>query len=305
MNRKILSATASLACLASAVPALAGDWNNGAGSLKDRGQAAVPVPAPTLVPDGPSGWYLRLDGGIGRESNHGATERGLVYGAGNTIDSYSGTGAGFGSSPGWFSDGFDTKVSYGAGVGYSWSRNWRSDLTLERRAGNSEYRMRGTYQYDNNVVNTAVPAVPLYVPPVSLGGTPQRIDGTTTDTTSLKSGSLLLNTYYDWKNASRLTPYIGLGVGLSYLDIDRTHATSDTVCDPTTVPIPCAATAAHRSFTGHGSDTKLVWTATAHAGFSYAFTDVTSLDINYRLLYMPGTAVDMTVNGQQSRVSLN
>ena len=202
MNRKILSASAGLACLAaSALPAFAGDWNNGAGSIKDRGLAAVPVPAPNLVPDGPSGWYLRLDAGLGRENNHGAKETGIVYGAGNGVDSYSDSGAGFGSSSGWFNHGFDTNANYGAGVGYIWGHNWRTDVTIDRRSS-TEYRLRGTYQYNNNVINTAVPATPLYVPPASLGGLPQRIDGVTNDATQMKSGVLMLNSYYDWKNRS-------------------------------------------------------------------------------------------------------
>jgi len=301
MNRKILSASAGLACLAaSALPALAGDWNNGAGSIKDRGQAAVPVPAPHLVPDGPSGWYLRIDAGLGRESNHGAKESGIVYGAGNGVDSYSASGAGFGSSSGWFGNGFDTNANYGAGVGYIWGHSWRTDVTIDRRSS-TEYKMRGTYQYNNNVVNPVAPFSPLYIAPV-----PQtRIDGVSNDATELKSGVLMLNSYYDWKNRSAVTPYIGLGIGLAYLDLDRMHTTSDTSCDTTQVPIPCATRSPHSSFSGSGSDTKILWAAAAHAGFSYAFSQVTSLDINYRLLYIPGTNMDMTVNGAQSRVTLN
>lgn len=298
MNRMILSATAGLACLAaSAMPGLAGDWNNGAGSIKDRGQAAVPVPAPILVPDGPSGWYLRLDVGLGREGNHGAKESGISYGAGSSADSFSTNGAGFGSSSGWFNNGFDTNINYSGGVGYIWGHNWRSDVTLDRRSS-TEYKMRGTYQYINNTY------VPASAPPIYVATPTQRIDGTSSDVTSMKSGVLMANTYYDWKNRSAITPYIGLGVGLAYLDMDRMHTTSDTVCDPT-VAFACATPGAHSSFSGSGSDTKLLWAAAAHAGFSYAFTSVTSLDVNYRLLYIPSTNINMSVNGGTSRVTLN
>lgn len=305
MNRKILSATVGLACLAaSTMPGLAGDWNNGAGSIKDRGQAAVPVPAPMLVPDGPSGWYLRLDAGLGRESNHGAKESGIAYGAGNGVDSYSASGAGFGSSSGWFNDGTDTNVSYGGGVGYIWGHNWRSDVTIERRSS-TEYKMRGTYSYSNNVTNPAYPVGNLYVPPTSLGGAPQRIDGVSHDSTSVKSGVLMVNSYYDFKNRSAITPYIGLGVGFAYLDLDRQHTTSDTACDPSVVPIPCPTSVGHRSFADSASDTKIVWAAAAHAGFSYAFTPVTSLDVNYRMMYIPSANIDVTVNNSKSRVNFN
>jgi opacity protein-like surface antigen len=300
MNRKIFAFSAGLLGLAAtAMPALAGDWNNGAGSIKDRGNAAVPVPAPAPLYDGPSGWYLRLDVGLGRESNHGANEKGVVYGAGNAVDSYSATGAGFGSSSGWADHSFDPNFNYGAGVGYIWGRNWRSDITVDRRSS-TEYKMRGTYQYNNMIANPAPPG-PLYVAPAA----PQQINGVVSDTTSMKSGVLLANTYFDWTNRSAFTPYIGLGVGLAYLDLERNHTTSDTLCDPTTVPVPCQAPTPHSSWSDSGTETRLLWAAAAHVGFSYAFTAVTSLDVNYRLLYIPGTNIDMKVNNNTSRFSLN
>lgn len=286
-----------------ALPALAADWNNGAGSLRERGNAAVPVPAPVSAADGPSGWYMRLDVGLGRESNRGGKESGTVYGAGNGIDSFSATGAGFGSSASWFTDSADANFNYSGGVGYRWNSNWRSDVTLEHRAA-TEYKMRGTYQFANNVINPVPPSIPLYVVP-TLPTPPSRIDGTTSDTTIMKSGVLMANSYYDWKNRSAFTPYIGMGLGLAYIDMNRQHVTSDTSCDPTQVPIPCATTAAHRSWSAKGADERLLWAGAMTAGFSYAFTSVTSLDVNYRMLYIPGSNVDMLVNGNNSRFSYN
>jgi opacity protein-like surface antigen len=303
MNRKIFSATAGLLCLAtSSLPALAGDWNNGAGTLKDRGNAAVPVPAPTPVYDGPSGWYLRLDVGLGRESKHGANEKGVVYGAGDAVDSYSATGAGFGSTGSWFNEGTETTLNYGGGIGYNWGRNWRSDVTLDRRSS-VDYKIRGTYQYNNMIANPAPPG-PLYVPIVAPTA-PQQINGVVSDTVNLASGVLMANTYYDWQNRSPFTPYVGGGLGLAYMDMARRHSTSDTSCDPTSVPLPCQAPAAHRSWTAEGSDIKLLWAAAAHAGFTYSLSTNTLLDVNYRFLYIPSTNIDFPVNGAQSRFSLN
>ena len=283
-----------------ALPALAADWNNGAGSLRERGNAAVPVPAPVSAADGPSGWYMRLDVGLGRESNRGGKESGTVYGAGNGIDSFSATGAGFGSSASWFTDSADANFNYSGGVGYRWNSNWRSDVTLEHRAA-TEYKMRGSYQYLNNTINPALPAPPLYVPSTPL----TRVDGTSTDTTNLKSGVLMANTYYDWKNRTAFTPYAGMGLGLAYLDMHRNHVTSDTSCDTTEVPIPCATTSAHRSWSASGSETRLLWAGAVTAGFSYAVTSITSLDVNYRMLYIPSSNVDMLVNGSNSRFTFN
>lgn len=281
------------------LPAGAGDWNNGAGSLKERGIAAVPVPAPAASYDGPSGWYIRLDVGLGRESKRGGKESGLVYGAGDSLDSSSATGAGFGSSASWIQDDSDLNFSYGGGVGYRWTSNWRSDATLEHRTA-SDYKMRGSYQYANLVATP--PGPPAYAPP----GAPSRIDGTTSDTTTMRSGVLMANTYYDWTNRSAFTPYVGAGFGLAYLDLSRQHITSDTSCDPAEFPVPCATRTAHRSFSGSGSNEKLLWAGALTAGFSYAITPITSIDVNYRVLYIPTSSVGVAMtNGQESRFSYN
>lgn len=296
MNRRISTATATLLCLAASVlPATAGDWNNGAGSLKDRGHPAVPVPAPYPVYDGPSGWYLRADVGIGREGNHGWSESGLAYGAGNGVDSYSTDGSGFGSMPGWFGNSTDVNVGYGVGVGYAWNKNWRSDVTLDRRS-TTQYKMRGTYSYQQHRLNP--------VPPTDyVAAADTEVRGVSDDRTEMRSGVMMLNTYYDWANRSAFTPYVGLGVGLAYLDMAREHTTTEQECD---VSLPAAPACANRAgWSEKANDTKLLWAAAAHAGFSYAITPVTSLDVNYRFLYIPTANVDMTLNGNRSRASIN
>lgn len=295
---KNLTVSASLGILGLALltgPAVSGDWNHGAGSLKDRGHAAVPVPAPYPVYDGPSGWYMRADIGLARQTDVSASERGVVYGAGNGVDASSPTGAGFGSSPSWFSKDFDTSITYGIGVGYHWTPNWRSDLTIERR-GNSEYKMRGNYTYQQHLANVAAP--PAYGP----GPTTIRIDGTSSDATSIKSGVFMANTYYDWKNTSAFTPYIGGGIGFAYLELDRDHVTTETECD-TAVFGACNAPTARAGFTSNSSVTRLAFAGALSAGFSYAVTSVTSVDVNYRFLYIPGSNIDTTINGNQSRLS--
>jgi opacity protein-like surface antigen len=299
MNRTIISASAGLIGLAiGALPATAGDWNNGAGSLKDRSQAVVPVPAPQANYEPSTGWYMRLDAGIGRDGNHGGGEKGVTYGAGNGVDSYSPTGAGFGSAASWMKDDAPIKWNGGVGIGYSWGYNLRSDVTLDRRAA-TDYTMRGSYQYNNMI------AVPLTVPVTyAAPATVQRIDGTVTDSTSLKSGVLMLNTYYDWRTRSAFTPYAGFGVGFAYLDMRRQNTTSDTSCDMATSPT-CSTRSPHASWSGETEQTKVTWAAAGHLGISYAFSSVTSLDVNYRLLYIPSTNIDMALNGSQSRFTLN
>ncbi len=291
----LTSASVGLTCLAVlAGSATAADWNNGAGSLKDRGQAAVPVPAPYPVYDGPSGWYMRADIGLARQSDVSGSERGIVYGAGDGTNSSSPTGAGFGSSSAWFNKDFDTTVTYGIGVGYHWTQNWRSDLTLERR-GPSEYKFRGNYRYQQHNVNAAPP--PAYTPDPNIV-----VNGVTSDTSSMKSGVFMANTYYDWKTRSAFTPYVGGGVGLAYLDISRQHTTTETQCDVVADPT-CSTILSSRTYSAQGTDTKLLLAGSLTTGFSYAITPVTSVDVNYRFLYIPSTNIDMIINNNQSRLS--
>ena len=257
MNRRILSAFAGLLCLAfGMMPALAGDWNNGAGSLKDRGNAAVPVPAPATSYDGPSGWYMRLDVGMGRESNRGAKESGLVYGSNPGSWASSPAGAGFGSSASWFNDASDVSFNYSGGVGYRWNSSWRSDVTLEHRSA-TDYKMRGSYRYDYHQFNAG--------PPVAYTAVPNLVvNGVTSDDTNLKSGVLMANTYYDWKNRTAFTPYVGAGAGYGW-----------------------------QWATGAGAFNSSGLAVGLRAGVAYDFTNNLALDVGYRFN-------DILVSGQNT-----
>ncbi len=317
MTRTISRTSAGLAGLAAgaialgAVPARAGDWNNGAGTLKDRGSSAVPVPAPIASPDTPSGWYVRVDGTVGSDTNFNARQKGLVVGAGNLNESFSTSGAGFNPSLSRSGDSLPTIFSGGIGIGYNWGHNWRSDVTVDRRS-TINYQLRGSYQYLNNVTNPNYAAgnptaTTPYISPTLLAppAPASRIDGTVNDETTIKSGVLLANTYYDWKNRSLFTPFIGAGVGIAYFDVRRKQSTSDTSCDPDQVPQSCFTRTPHAGFSAERDDSQILFAAAAHAGFSYELTSSTSLDVGYRFLYIPSTGLDLKVNGSQSRVTLS
>jgi opacity protein-like surface antigen len=297
MNRRIISATIGFCGLAfGMMPALAGDWNNGAGSLKDRGNAAVPVPAPATSYDGPSGWYMRLDVGLGRESNRGSKESGLVYGSNPGSWASSPTGTGFGSSASWFNDASDLTVNYSGGVGYRWNSNWRSDVTLEHRSA-TDYKMRGSYRYDYHQFNAG--------PPVTYTAVPNLVvNGVTSDDTNMKSGVLMASTYYDWKNRTAFTPYVGAGLGVAYVTLHRDHASAEQLCD-TLIDPTCSTAGVARTWSASGAETHLLWAGAMTAGFSYAFTPVTSLDVNYRMLYIPTSNVHASVQGHNSQFSYN
>ncbi len=80
--------------------------------------------------------------------------------------------------------------------------------------------------------------------------------------------TLLLNVYYDFRNSTKFTPYIGAGIGLAFT---QGYADSD----------------------GHGSLSWYNYNDSAHrtdfawqvgAGVAYAFTDNVSADLGYRYL---------------------
>jgi opacity protein-like surface antigen len=278
------------------VPAFAGDWNNGAGSLKEsRGRAAVAVPAPMPIPDSYGlGWYMRGDIGIGRGHSNEISESGSRYGVANGVDALGNTIAmssplsAFGSSPSWFSNDEKTLLNYGVGIGYHWSKNFRTDVTFDRR-NTDFYTGRGNYQYS---YTTTTPAPASVV-------TATTVRGTVSDDTQVKSGTLLLNGYYDVGSYGGFTPYIGAGMGFALLNIHRQSSVSaQSACS--TVPT-CTATplvfGAPVTNAAEVTKNELAFAAMMTAGVSYSLTQNTSIDVNYRYLFVNGQSAMLTVPG--------
>lgn len=78
-------------------------------------------------------------------------------------------------------------------------------------------------------------------------------------TNEIRSHQLMLNGYYDFKNTSKFTPYLGAGIGLTHL---KNKVTVD-YDDP-----------------GTKSDTNFTWSV--GAGVGYALTPNLSMDLGYR-----------------------
>jgi opacity protein-like surface antigen len=89
-------------------------------------------------------------------------------------------------------DGGDVGDSYiiGGGVGYRFTPNFRTDVTIGYRGG-----------YDLSATET-------------IGA------NTLAGEADLKSWAGLINVYYDFANASRFTPYIGAGIGVARNKLD-------------------------------------------------------------------------------------
>ncbi len=282
MNDMLKGAAVGLLMLgATSVTAVAGDWNKGDGRIREmRGSAAVPVPAPTPIPVYSANWYMRLDAGLGFVSGGDADENGVLFGL---DDSPGATGPEpFGSRPAWLSSDFDTFGSLGGGVGYYWGDRIRTDITLEVRT-KAEAIIAGEDSYISHFDDVGV-----WTPDPNT-----QVNVDMRDTTTTRSVFSLVNAYYDFGDHRGFTPYIGGGIGIAYNELSRHHFSQETTCDPTT---GCLAEAIRSTRTGQGKANTFSLAAAFTAGMSYSLSDITALDFNYRLLYIGGSNVRMTVS---------
>lgn len=307
MNRKILSVSAGLACLAAgAMPALAGDWNNGAGGLRDRGQAAVPVPAPHLVPDDGNarGWYLR--GTIG----YSLKAAGDISSVGTDIGAFKDFGE------------IDGPIHGGIGYGAYVNRNWRWDLTGDFRP--SQPVTKGA---TNRYVATTQKEAEQLTFTNALGQSLttrswdiSSYDMDRTEKARAQDHTFLANMYYEPMAHGAFRPYIGAGVGFAVNTLSRTHketgvctgsnqfATDPFVGDVVWRPRP-VCTADPTTVQSGGSHTAygLGLAGAVMAGIGYEMNNGLILDVGYRYLWQ-GATVSVTsfagAPGQTSRLEL-
>jgi opacity protein-like surface antigen len=195
MTLKLATFSLGLA-LAAAAPAIAADWNNGAGGLKDyRASAAVPVPAPIPVYEAPTRWYFRADVGLGLGADPAVKQSGTVLGDTDPA------GQSFDASPTWFRPDFETFVNWGLGVGAIISPSWRIDATWDIRSQGT-VTANSTYSF------------------IDRNGDPQT--GTLYDRTMMRSHVVLFNAYYDFQRLAAFVPYIGAGLGFAVNGLERT-----------------------------------------------------------------------------------
>lgn len=82
--------------------------------------------------------------------------------------------------------------------------------------------------------------------------------------------TLFMNAYYDFRNSSNFTPYLGAGLGAAFVDMKGKSSYVDH-SDPYT------------SYSlGEKSSTNFAWNV--GAGVAYAFTDNVNLDLGYRFV---------------------
>jgi opacity protein-like surface antigen len=236
--RTLLSATA-LALLATALPALAADYDPPI--VIDQPVEEVPVEVG-------SGWYLRGDIG------YNFTTKGDGNFDYRTYDPVTGT---FGN------DGFDTaslnnQITGGIGFGYNFTDMIRADFTVD-----------GFFADFDGTTSSPLPCVdPVFDP--RFAGTSCR----SSDSSEAGVLSLLVNGYVDLGTYVGITPYVGAGVGYSYVSWDPLD--SSVFCAGATCPV---------NLVGTGQvDGEESWrfTYALMAGAAYDVADNVKLDLGYR-----------------------
>lgn len=207
----------------------------------------TPVPAPIPAPVEEAEWYFRGDFAAG----FGGSPSVNVLGT-NLVDSV------FGSSQ--YSQSFEPSFTGGAGVGYMWTPNWRTDFTVD------VHSIMHTEQTGTGVG------------PLAAGGT---AFGTAEDKTKMMSTILLLNGYYDFRTGTPWTPYIGGGLGFAVNQLTQSYSQSQ----------------AYYLVTGSQRSTTTTFAAAAMVGVSYDFSSFFAIDVNYRFLHVGGSDVTLSPIG--------
>ena len=287
--------------------ATAADWNNGAGSIKDMsGTSGVPVPAPVPIPVSLGGWYLRLDAGVGIINEPDVSESGWAYGTVDGPGPLSGPGDARYMSSSWFNTDFATFTTWGGGVGYNFGHGWRFDVTGEKRSKGDIF-INGTDSWNSYGVDpcncnqyTVIDNGPNGAP----DGLPDRKTTITVKETAKIDGTVwMANLYYDLAPRGRFVPYVGAGLGIAWNVFSRGHTDTVTTCDLTAF-LPCTSQTLQSSTTAGSSVDRATLAAALMAGISYDITDITTLDVGYRYLFVGGTDVQTDIGAYHSKLSV-
>jgi opacity protein-like surface antigen len=189
--------------------------------------------------------------------------------------SVSSTGTPFGSgvslgtiglSDTWLGDSFLPSFTGGVGVGYVWSQSFRTDLTVDI----------------HSIMSATFDGSQTY----ATGGVPGTL--TVNDKTKFMSTILLANAYYDIRTGTPFTPYFGGGIGFAVNQLTRGVDWTD----------------ATGSFSESARTTRVNFAAAAMVGLNYEMSSFTSLDVGYRYLFIPGSDVNLDLNGIASDVAI-
>lgn len=291
LSRLALAATALVAI---AGPAVSGDWNNGAGGIKDYRGGGVPVPAPAPIPESKADWYMRGDVGYTVGSSGKITTTGADYGAYTDFSEADGTV--FGS------------IGIGAYLGHSFRAEITADIRPDQRIGKKAPRSR--------TQTTTEPGDPFteYVTYNGATVTVQQptydyhhYQTTRTEDIRTSNNTVMFNVYRDIETGGPFTPYIGAGLGLAVSTV-KTRYTERGACTGSTYRYTgfygdvnershptCTADDDKKSMTSTDGRVETTYglAAAIMAGGSYRVSEITSIDVGYRFLWQ-GTSADVS-----------
>lgn len=276
MTAKFTSLMLGLGLLAtSAGLAAAADWNNGANGIKDyRSSAAVPVPAPAPIPVSGADWYLRTD------LNFAATSSGTTGYTGPYLD---------------LKNADDMPRYFGATLGFGRyiTPSIRAEFTIDYRS-RQRVASNVTTNYRTLVTN----------PSATQTDTEHWTDNYSNEA-RIGNYAALISGYYDFRNGSPLTPYIGAGVGIGMQMLSRaasdnhscTMDSLDTTTGITTSDLACTHTTTGSFTTARQDVTAYGFAGALMAGVSYEISPGVLWDSGYRLMYFNGNVTQTSNTG--------
>ena len=211
-----------------------------------------PAPLPEPLP-AYGGWYLRGD--IGYNFNTEA-DGAFTF---NTFDPVTAT---YGVDQ-FATASLDDTFTYSLGAGYNFTDWLRADLTFDYF----------TLGFDG----TTASALPCSTSPFYVGTSCR-----STDDADGYALSFLANGYVDLGTYVGLTPYVGAGLGYTYVDWDTMSDT--TYC----VGAACPGNSALFAQTTHDGDDSWRFTYALMAGMAYDLTNELKLDVGYRYRHIDG-----------------
>jgi opacity protein-like surface antigen len=201
-----------------------------------------------------SGWYLRGDVGYIFSTDMG----GVDY---RTFDPITAT---YGSAS-FDSHELDENFTWGAGFGYRYNDWIRGDLTVDGFRADFD----GTTASDGPCTGDPI-----------FAGTGCRSE----DSSEVSVVSLMANGYVDLGTYVGLTPYVGAGIGYSYVSWDGLDSSNFCVDDVALCPAPGGAV----SSSDHGGLDDWRFTYAFMAGAAYDITQNLKLDLGYKYRRIDG-----------------
>lgn len=289
LSRLALAATALVAI---AGPAVSGDWNNGAGGIKDYRGGGVPVPAPAPIPESKADWYMRGDVGYSVGSSGKITTTGADYGAYTDFSEADGTL--FGS------------IGIGAYLGHSFRAEVAVDIRPDQRIGRKAPKSRTvTTSEQGDTVNQYVTYNGSNLTVQHQSYDFHNYQTTRTEDIRTANNTVMFNVYRDIETGGAFTPYIGAGLGLAVSTVktrfnERGSCTgsyrqyTDFYGDIVQEAHPtCTAQTKELTSSDGRVETTYGLAAAIMAGGSYRVSEITSIDVGYRFLWQ-GTSADVS-----------